>query len=131
MSSKHRCTRRYKSCQGLRVYNDRNGAVRFVLQWLFDDNIVSRLPEGKTPYGDNPAPASDLTETSLRFEFNKLKYYVTDELDNLRRETMWIQLLEGIPAKEAELLDLVKDKINPFKYLTKEVFVEAFPDIKI
>ena len=119
------------AAQGLRVYNDRNGAVRFVLQWLFDDNIVSRLPEGKTPYGDNPAPASDLTETSLRFEFNKLKYYVTDELDNLRRESMWIQLLEGIPAKEAELLDLVKDKINPFKYLTKEVFVEAFPDIKI
>ena len=56
---------------------------------------------------------------------------MTDELDNLRRETMWIQLLEGIPAKEAELLDLVKDKINPFKYLTKEVFKEAFPDIKI
>ena len=89
--------------QGLRVYNDRNGAVRFVLQWLFDDNIVSRLPEGKTPYGDNPAPASDLTETSLRFEFNKLKYYVTDELDNLRRETMWIQLLEGIPAKSGTI----------------------------
>ena len=103
MSSKHRCTRRYKSCRVERVYNDRNGAVRFVLQWLFDDNIVSRLPEGKTPYGDNPAPASDLTETSLRFEFNKLKYYVTDELDNLRRETMWIQLLEGIPAKEGTI----------------------------
>ena len=27
------------AAQGLRVYNDRNGAVRFVLQWLFDDNI--------------------------------------------------------------------------------------------
>lgn len=119
------------AAQGLKVYNDRNGAVRFILQWLFDDNIVSRLPEGKTPYGENPAPATDLAETSLRFEFGKLKYFVTDELDSLRRESMWIQLLEGIPAKEAELLDLVKDKVNPFKNLTKEVFVKAFPDIKI
>ena len=24
---------------GLRVFNDRNGAVRFLLQWVFDDNI--------------------------------------------------------------------------------------------
>ena len=34
------------AAQGLRVYNDRNGAVRFVLQWLFD-KISSKLPEGK------------------------------------------------------------------------------------
>ena len=24
---------------GLRTFNDRNGAVRFLLQWVYDDNI--------------------------------------------------------------------------------------------
>ena len=41
---------------------------------------------------------------------------------------MWIQLLEGIPAKEAEMIDLVKDKVNPFKNITKEIAEKAFPD---
>ena len=36
---------------GLRTFAGRNGAVEKVLQWLFDDNINSTLPDGKTPYG--------------------------------------------------------------------------------
>ena len=112
---------------GLRTFSDRNGAVLPVLQWLFDSKINSTLPEGKTPYGENQAPASDLAETSLRFEFKKFKYFVTNDIPQLRRESMWIQLLEGIPSKEAELIDLVKEGINPFKYITKEFVVKAFP----
>ena len=115
---------------GLRVFNDTNGAVRPVLQWAFSDNIVSKLPDGKTPYKPNDAPASDLTESALRFEFRKFKYFVTEEVPQTRRETMWIELLESIPAKEAELLDLVKDKVWPFKNITKEIAQKAFPDVQ-
>ena len=115
---------------GLRVFNDTNGAVRPVLQWAFSDNIVSKLPDGKTPYKPNDAPASDLTESALRFEFRKFKYFVTNEVPQTRRETMWIELLESIPAKEAELMDLVKDKVWPFKNITKEIAQKAFPDVQ-
>ena len=115
---------------GLRVFNDTNGAVKPVLQWAFSDNIVSKLPDGKTPYTPNDAPASDLTESALRFEFRKFKYFVTEEVPQTRRETMWIELLESIPAKEAELLDLVKDKVWPFKNITKEIAQKAFPDVQ-
>lgn len=115
---------------GLRVFNDTNGAVRPVLQWAFSDNIVSKLPDGKTPYTPNDAPASDLTESALRFEFRKFKYFVTEEVPQTRRETMWIELLESIPAKEAELMDLVKDKVWPFKNITKEIAEKAFPDVQ-
>ena len=115
---------------GLRVFNDTNGAVRPVLQWAFSDNIVSKLPDGKTPYKPNDAPASDLTESALRFEFRKFKYFVTEEVPQTRRETMWIELLESIPAKEAELMDLVKDKVWPFKNITKEIAQKAFPDVQ-
>ena len=65
----------------------------------------------------------------MRFEFRKFKYFVTNEVPALRRESMWIELLEGIPAKEAELMELVKDKVWPFKNITKEIAQKAFPNV--
>lgn len=115
---------------GLQVFNQNNGAVQPVLQWLFSDKIKSTLPTGKTPHKPNDAPASDLTESALRFEFRKFKYFVTEQIPKTRRETMWIEMLESIPAKEAELMELVKDKINPFKNITKEIAQKAFPDVQ-
>ena len=120
-----------KAANGLRVFNDRNGAVSKILQWVFDDNIKSTLPEGPTPFNKNEAPASDLTETSLRFEFKLFKYFVTEEVPQVRRETMWIELLEGIPSKEAEMIDLVKDGKWPFKNVTLDIVKKAFPNLTI
>ena len=117
--------------QGLQVFNERNGAVKPVLQWAFDVNINSTLPEGKTPYGENNAPATDLTETSLRFEHKLFKYFVTEQIPVVKREHMWIGLLEGIPKEEAELIDLVKDGKWPFKNITKEIAKTAFSEINI
>ena len=117
--------------QGLQVFNDKNGAVKPVLQWAFDVNINSTLPEGKTPYGENDAPATDLTETSLRFEHKLFKYFVTEQIPVVKREHMWIGLLEGIPKEEAELIDLVKDGKWPFKNITKEIAKTAFSEINI
>ena len=116
---------------GLKVFSETNGAVKSVLQWAFSDNIISKLPEGKTPYNVNDAPASDLTESALRFEFRKFKYFVTEEVPQVRRETMWIELLEGIPSKEAEMIDLVKDGKWPFKNVTLDIVKKAFPNLTI
>jgi hypothetical protein len=117
------------AAQGLRVFNDRNGAVKPIIMWALKDGIVSKLPSGKTPYKPNEAPSTDLTETSLRFEHKKFKYFVSGTLPATKREAMWIELLEGIPKKESELLDLVKDKKWPFKNITVKVAKKAFPDI--
>lgn len=113
---------------GLMTFGENNGAVAKVLMWLFNDNIKSLLPVGKTPYTVNDAPGPDLTESQLRFEFRKFKYFVTNEVPQVRRETMWIELLESIPAKEAELMELVKEKTNPFKHITREIAQKAFPN---
>ena len=43
---------------------------------------------------------ADLTETQLRFEFRKFKYFVTEEVPQVRRETMWIELLEAFLKSE-------------------------------
>ena len=120
-----------KAAHGLKVFSETNAAVPRVCQWYFDSKINSTLPEGATPYNKNEAPASDLTETSLIFEFRKFKYFVTEEVPQVRRETMWIELLEGIPNKEAEMIDLVKDGKWPFKNVTLDIVKKAFPNLTI
>ena len=120
-----------KAAHGLKVFSETNAAVPRVCQWYFDSKINSTLPEGATPYNKNDAPASDLTETQLRFEFRKFRYFVTEEVPQVRRETMWIELLEGIPSKEAEMIDLVKDGKWPFKNVTVDIVKSAFPELTI
>ena len=49
----------------------------------------------------------------------------------LRRETMFIQMLEGLHPEEAKIICLVKDKNLTQTYnLTQGLVAEAFPDIR-
>ena len=79
--------------------------------------------------------ATDLKQgrTTLRKEWTKLYNFVkggNDKLNSLRRETMFIQILEGLHPLDAEILCLVKDKKLYDKYkITKENVSEAYPDI--
>ena len=51
-------------------------------------------------------------------------------MSSLRRETMFIQMLEGLHPEEAKIMCLVKDNNLTEKYkLTREIVAEAFPDI--
>jgi hypothetical protein len=48
----------------------------------------------------------------------------------IRRETMFINVLEGLHPLEAEIVCLCKDKQLQSKYkITKEIVSEAYPDI--
>ena len=79
--------------------------------------------------------ATDLKRgrTTLRKEWTKLYNFVkggNSSLKSLRRETMFIQILEGLHPLDAEILCLVKDKKLYDKYkITKENVAEAYPDI--
>ena len=118
--------------KGLRYWADKNGALRPVLKWQFDNAIVSKLPDGKTPFTRNSAPGPDLTESSLRHEFKMFKYFVerASDVQQTKREHMWIELLEKIPTEEAAIMDQVKDKkLVAFKNLTKNLVQKAFPDL--
>ena len=79
--------------------------------------------------------ATDLKQgrTTLRKEWTKLYNFVkggNDALNSLRRETMFIQILEVLHPLDAEILCLVKDKKLYDKYkITKANVAEAYPDI--
>ena len=72
--------------------------------------------------------------SSLRKEWTKLYHFVRggdDSMSSLRRETMFINILEILHPKEAEILILTKDKKLTDKYnIDLQVVKEAYPDIK-
>ena len=71
--------------------------------------------------------------TTIRREYVNFYHFLkggNDALNNIRRETMFINILEGLHPLEAEIIVLVKDKLLDTKYkITKEIVSEAYPDI--
>ena len=54
-----------------------------------------------------------------------------DTLRPVKREQLFMQLLEGLHPDESEIICLVKDKNLKKKYkLTRAIVEEAFPDIQ-
>ena len=146
-----------KKVEVLKTYE--HDSVKSILIWNFDDTVVSMLPEGEVPYGDvkdqniysgnlsdnlvreagggESATQQDLQgrgRTSLRREYQNLYHFVkggNDSLSSIRREMMFINILEGLHPREAEILCLVKDKKLQTKYnITQALVSEAYPDIQ-
>ena len=107
-------------------------ALKSILIWNFDDSVISLLPEGEVPFKPNEKPLGT-DHTSLRREHKYLYNFVrggNDSLTQVRRESMFIQILEGLHPSESEILCLVKDKNLTQKYkITKDIVSKAYPDI--
>ena len=147
-----------KKVEVLRRYA--HDSILALLIWNFDETAISALPEGDVPYGNNREDNSmtgtlydkindavdkmsemnsnslgsqDQGKASIRKEYTKFYNFLkggNNSLSNLRRETMFINILEGLHPLEAEILVLVKDKRLTDKYkITKEVVSEAYPQI--
>ena len=77
--------------------------------------------------------SDDQGRTTIRREFKHFYRFIRggqDSLNAIRRETIFINILQGLHPLEAEIICLVKDKKLETKYkITKEVVAEAYPDI--
>ena len=104
--------------------------LRQVLKGAFDPNIEWLLPPGDVPYTANDAPIG--TEHTILQQEAKRLYLFTkggdDTLSNTKRETLFIQMLEGLCAEEAEfLIAVVNKKVNnKYKGFTANLVREAF-----
>jgi hypothetical protein len=146
-----------KKVEVLRTYE--HDSLKSIFIWNFDETVISLLPDGDVPYanaddqsvysgtlsenlmreasGGESATGQDLNargRTSLRREYQNLYHYVKGGnagLSTIRRETMFINLLQGLHPKEAEVLILTKDKNLTDKYkISFENVKEAYPDIQ-
>ena len=129
LASKQRA--KAKKVEVLQQYE--NDALKTIFIWNFDETVISVLPVGEVPFNKNEVPVGT-DHTSLRREYKHLYNFVkggNDGLSGLRRETMFIQMLEGLHPEEAEILCLCKDKRLQDKYkITYDVVKQAFPDIQ-
>ena len=135
-------------------------SIMALLIWNFDESAISVLPVGEVPYGntreDNSVTGTlsdkindavdmmresgstslgsqDQGKASIRKEYLKFYNFLkggNSGLNSLRRETMFINILEGLHPLEAEILILTKDKRLTEKYkITKEIVSAAYPQI--
>jgi hypothetical protein len=117
-----------KKIEILRQYD--KPALRQILKGAFDPKIEWELPEGIPPYIENDVPAGT-EHTLLMTESKKLWHFVKGadpSLSKLRKETMFIQMLEGLHKDEAEVMLAVKNNTlnKMYKGLTADMVKEAF-----
>jgi|TARA_Y200000002_G_scaffold107937_1_gene88272 hypothetical protein len=115
----------------LQEYN--NNGLRAVLIINFDESLKFLLPEGDVPFTANDAPAGT-DHTRIDHEYRGLYRYFKggdSSIKSMKREQLFVQLLEGLYKDEAEMLVLACNKDLQSKYrVTKAVVQEAFPSIE-
>jgi hypothetical protein len=148
-----------KKVEVLKTYE--HDSLKAIFIWNFDESVISLLPEGQVPYAStgeqtsysgtlsgkiedavskmqelnsNSLGSMDQGKSSIRKEYHMFYNFLkggNDGLSSLRRETMFINILQGLHPLEAEILCLVKDKKLSNKYkISFENVKEAYPDIQ-
>ena len=99
------------------------------LSTKIDENVRRMHETGSFSLGSSDKQG----HTTIRREAKNFYYFVkggSDGMSTVRRETMFINILEGLHPLEAEILCLVKDKKLSEKYkITQDIVAEAYPDI--
>jgi len=120
-----------KKVEVLQKYGDLS--LKMILKWNFDTSIVSILPEGEVPYTPNTDKTGHAKLMTKIPQIEKLvcnhstKMGVSDTTAQFKREKMFIDILESVDEKEAEVLIAAKDKTIHRKYVISDNVVrEAF-----
>lgn len=110
----------------------KNDAVplRTVLRLIYDESIEFLVPDSAPPWRKNKLPDTD---TMLYREARRLRIFVKgggyDTISQIKRESLFISLLEDINNNDADLLANHMISHTPVKGLTKKTLEEAFPDL--
>ena len=126
-----------KKLEILRTHGE--DSFKMTMIWNFDESVISMLPEGNVPYQpvesdvqasvDKGLPQRSTIRNTAR-QFYRFVKGGDDAMNKIKRESLFINILETLPPPEAEILVLVKDKALNTKYkITKELVAEAYPEI--
>lgn len=106
-------------------------ALKDVLQGFYDTRVEWLLPTGSPPPYEPAAESSvpsNLLRQNVQFAYFHSKGKGKDMIP-LKRETLFIRLLESIHPKDAELVIAMINKKAPAKTITKTIAEEAFPNL--
>jgi|TARA_B110000977_G_scaffold190862_1_gene262192 hypothetical protein len=107
-----------------------NQPLRVVLSYTYDNNIEFLIPNTPPPWDKNEF--EDEAKALLYREARRLRIFIKgggyDTLNQIKRETLFIQLLQDVDNDDAETLAWMITK-KPFKGLSLKTINEAFPDL--
>ena len=107
-------------------------AFKTVLKCAFDTEYKFNLPPGEPPYKIAPQPIG-MTPATLRSEMRRMYVFTkfSEVTSKLRREQLFVQLLESVHPSEAKLLLAMKDQSVDLLYpkFTAEFVKKHFPDV--
>ena len=107
-----------------------NPALRIVLKYTYDSSIKFLIPDTPPPW--TPNEFEDEAKSLLYREARRLRIFIEgggyDNLNQIKREQLFISLLEDVDNDDAHTLVHMISK-KSFKGLTKKAIVEAFPDL--
>lgn len=93
----------------LASYKD-NAALKIVFEYSFLPEKKLDLPEGDPPFKQDAAPIG-MSPANLVMELRRLYIFTKERnLPSVRRETLFIQLLEALHPSESKLLCAMKDQ---------------------
>ena len=105
--------------------------LKELLKYAFHPDIKFVLPPGMPPYKTIGSP-EEYNPTYLYPNIRKFYLFVEgghEGLTQLRREQLFIQILESLHPKEAEVVIQVKDKKLNYRGLTYKLVKKTFPEI--
>jgi len=102
-----------------------------LLRLNYDHMLKMDLPEGEPPFRKDTDKPIGYNESSLQLELRRFYVWLepSTNLPKLKKESLFVSLLEGIHWTEAEALCLAKDRMLHTKYksLKEDIVREAFP----
>ena len=113
-----------------------NGALKLLFEHAFNPGKKFILPDGDPPFKGDAAPIG-MSPGNLHMEMRKLYIFCREDLTSIRRETLFIQLLENVHPSEAKVVLAVKDQklTKMYPKITHKLVYEAGmvtvePDVK-
>lgn len=113
--------------ESLRQHED-NNVLKTILAGAYYEGVKWNLPPGEPPY----KPCDPVNAENFLYGETKRLYLFCEggaSLSNLRRETLFVEMLESVHPEDAKILLAMKEKKLPYKGLTKSVIAKAFPGL--
>lgn len=102
-----------------------------LLRLNYDHMLKMDLPDGEPPFRKDTDKPIGYSESSLQVELRRFYVWLepTVNLPKIKKESLFVNMLEGIHWSEAEALCLAKDRKLHTKYksLKEDIVREAFP----
>jgi hypothetical protein len=125
----------------LRKFRDKTTETKLVVQktmeCLTHPKVVMELPEGLPPLKDTGVTDYNTAPLTLLKAFDKIPYYVKIcppfIKNTIKRESIFLQMLESMYKRDAEFFACIKDKkITGFHGVNNQLLIDAYmPESKL